>query len=93
MNLIKNIIPIKIITKLVILNANNASKGSGIKIENRSDKKKLNPTKIEIKYNRGCCRKYAAKHKGTVINNNPVINPCIYTGKIDHKAGFINRII
>lgn len=39
----------KIIDPLTKPNAVKASKGSGIKIENRSDKKKLNPTNKPIK--------------------------------------------
>ncbi len=46
MNLINNIAPIIIIKPLIRLNTINVSKGSGIKIENKSDRKKLIPTNM-----------------------------------------------
>ena len=49
MNLINDITPKIIIMPLIRLNTIKVSKGSGVKIENKSDKKKLIPTSKPIK--------------------------------------------
>ena len=49
MNLINEMTPMIIIMPHIRLNTNKVSKGSGIKIENISDKKKLIPTNKPIK--------------------------------------------